>query len=59
MNTNCESAFNGTMWCDGPIRPDGTWARCFAVSGTQRCFMYDPANPPTLPLGQPNHHIGL
>jgi hypothetical protein len=59
MQSNCESGFNGTLWCDGPIRPDGTWAGCFAVEATQRCFMYNPANPPGLPLGQPNHHIGL
>lgn len=70
MQTNCESGFNGTVWCDGPVKPDGRWARCFSVApswtpqgayvaGAQRCFAYDPANPPGLPLGQPNHHIGL
>jgi hypothetical protein len=24
MQTNCETGFGGTLWCDGPIRPAGT-----------------------------------
>jgi hypothetical protein len=69
MNTNCESGFNGTVWCDGPIKPNGDWNRCFAIGeqwngygwtpGAQRCFLVPGGVPPALPLGQPDHHIGL
>jgi hypothetical protein len=61
------------QYCDGPIRPDGTWDRCFSttpqatygqygqVSGivpsVGRCYPYDPTNPPMTPLGQPNYHV--
>nr|WP_052741308.1 hypothetical protein [Mycobacterium sp. UM_NZ2] len=30
-NPGCESGgfMNATLFCDGPIRPDGTWQRCW------------------------------
>lgn len=51
-------------YCDGPIRPDGSWKRCMFAHGqgnvppVQNCFIVAGAEqiPPT-PLGQPNHHI--
>lgn len=71
---NCESNLIGALYCDGPIRADGTWVRCLdvgsqAITGqwgqvsswtlpVHRCFTYNPANPPGLPLGQPAGHIG-
>lgn len=60
-------------YCDGPIRQDGTWDRCFAsapqatygqfgqvtsmVPSTSRCYPVDPKAFPPLPLGQPQYHI--
>lgn len=32
INSDCETGFMGTMWCDGPIKPDGTWTRCFTTA---------------------------
>lgn len=31
-NPGCESGgfLNATLFCDGPIRPDGTWQRCWS-----------------------------
>ncbi len=67
---NCESAglFNSVLYCDGPIRPDGTWQRCWTWQpssgnvpgsyspGGQRCEVTDASK---LPFGlQPDHHIG-
>ncbi|OLP00021.1 hypothetical protein BVU76_22445 [Mycolicibacterium porcinum] len=60
-----------TTMCDGPITGDGTWKRCFRNEGfiygsgrnsgyvpaTGNCFIYNPATPPLLPLGQPSGHI--
>lgn len=55
-------------YCDGPIRPDGSWKRCMFAHGqygggvypppVQNCFIVPGADqiPPT-PIGQPNHHI--
>ncbi|MEC4765437.1 CDGP domain-containing protein [Mycobacterium sherrisii] len=55
-------------YCDGPIRPDGSWKRCLFAHGqygggayvppVQNCFIVPGVDqiPPT-PLGQPNHHI--
>ncbi|SIJ61703.1 Uncharacterised protein [Mycobacteroides abscessus subsp. bolletii] len=64
----CETQVFAT-YCDGPIRPDGSWKRCLFASGqsggpgvyvppVQNCFMVPAADqiPPT-PLGQPGHHI--
>ena len=54
------------MYCDGPIRPDGTWQRCTTtypsfgggvyVPQTYMCRVIGYPVPP-LPLGQPDHHI--
>lgn len=66
---NCVSAglFNAVLYCDGPIRPDGTWQRCWTsqpgyspqggwVGGGTNCEITDQSR---LPLGlQPDHHIG-
>jgi hypothetical protein len=57
------------LFCDRPMQPDGSWIRCygfypFAAYGDyssigvgNNCYRYDPAAPPSLPIGQPNHHI--
>ncbi|MBN7559759.1 Uncharacterised protein [Mycobacteroides abscessus subsp. massiliense] len=61
------------QYCDGPIKADGTWDRCFTsapqatfgqygqVSGwvpsTGRCYPIDPNEFPPTPLGQPQYHI--
>ncbi|WP_100458921.1 CDGP domain-containing protein [Mycobacteroides abscessus] len=61
------------QYCDGPIKADGTWDRCFTsapqatfgqygqVSGwvpsTGRCYPVDPNDFPPTPLGQPQYHI--
>ncbi|CPV56993.1 CDGP domain-containing protein [Mycobacteroides abscessus] len=61
------------QYCDGPIKADGTWDRCFTsapqatfgqygqVSGwvpsTGRCYPVDPNEFPPTPLGQPQYHI--
>lgn len=60
-------------YCDGPVRPDGTWDRCFEttpqpfygqygqiagyVPVTGRCYPVDPNAFPQFPLGQPLYHI--
>jgi hypothetical protein len=59
------------QYCDGPIRPDGTFERCqttfgnvnafgaYTVPPTYRCYPVDPGQPwPMLPLGQPQRHLG-
>ncbi|WP_078345269.1 CDGP domain-containing protein [Mycobacteroides chelonae] len=64
----CETQVFAT-YCDGPIRPDGSWKRCLLASGqsggpgvyvppVRNCFMVPAADqiPPT-PLGQPGYHI--
>jgi len=61
------------QYCDGPVRPDGTWDRCFqsaqqAIYGgfgqvtgltpsTGRCYPVDPTAFTALPLGQPQYRI--
>jgi len=57
--TNCEMNQYAAVFCDGNVQPNGGWTRCYPVpqSPNYQCWWYDPANPPTLPLGQPNHHI--
>ncbi|ORA38134.1 CDGP domain-containing protein [Mycobacterium aquaticum] len=61
------------QYCDGPIRPDGTWDRCFStqpqaingqygqitgwVPSVGRCYPVDPNAWPPTPLGQPQYHI--
>lgn len=55
------------QYCDGPVRPDGSWDRCVVIFGqagygtyipsTSRCYPYDPAAPPPTPLGQPQYHV--
>jgi hypothetical protein len=68
----CESQVFAT-YCDGPIRPDGTWDRCFqsapqatygqwgqvsgVVPSVGRCYPIDPNAFPPTPLGQPPYHI--
>jgi len=67
-SAGCETqAF--AKYCDGPIRPDGSWDRCMEAFGTvnafgqvliptvSRCYPYDPASPPMTPLGQPQDHV--
>jgi hypothetical protein len=69
----CENGgmFNATLYCDGPIRPDGTWQRCatwqpnyvppvgsapgFYAPGGQQCRVIDAGS---IPFGTPDHHIG-
>lgn len=66
----CEAnAVTTVLFCDKPMQPDGSWIRCFgfyplasygdyrSIAVGNNCFRYDPAAPPSLPLGQPNHHI--
>lgn len=71
---NCETNALGANYCDGPVRPNGTWTRCVDV-GLQPVY----AGPigqwngwtspyhqcyhydpaqPPLKIGQPYHHIG-
>ena len=61
------------QYCDGPIRPDGTWDRCFQAAQQPvfgqygqmtgytapvgRCYPVDPNAFPQFPLGQPLYHI--
>ncbi|UVT31474.1 hypothetical protein SEA_SEJANUS_41 [Mycobacterium phage Sejanus] len=61
------------QYCDGPVRPDGTWDRCFTtqpqlingqygqvtglVPSVGRCYPVDPNNFPPTPIGQPQYHI--
>jgi hypothetical protein len=67
--TYCElNETTNVLFCDRPLQPDGSWIRCFGffagspydyrfIGVGNDCFRYDPAAPPTLPLGQPNHHV--
>jgi len=64
----CESNMWGSMYCDGPIREDGTWKRCatwqaFYVPGPNgggytpggnKCEIIDQGS---IPFGTPDHHI--
>lgn len=71
-SAGCEAgAF--AQYCDGPVRPDGTWDRCFQtqpqpfygqygqisgwVPSVGRCYPVDPAAFPPTPFGQPQYHI--
>jgi hypothetical protein len=56
---NCETTQQGAVFCDGNVQPNGGWTRCYPIpqSVNYQCLWYDPAAPPTQPLGQPNHHI--
>lgn len=70
--TRCQSdAFGTTQWCDEPIRPDGTWRRCWRTSSfsfsngqggiggyvpeTGKCVTIDADS---IPFGQPGHIDG-
>jgi len=69
----CLTAWDGSSAvCDGPIRPDGTFKRCWGsrayVSGSLlysiviprmvHCEDVDPSQPwPLIPVGAPQHHI--
>ncbi len=55
-------------YCDGPIRPDGSWRRCMMAHAqygggiytpaVQNCFLVPAADAiPVFPLGQPPYHI--
>ncbi len=71
-SAGCETQPFAT-YCDGPVRPDGTWDRCFSsqpqltygqfgqatgvVPSVGRCYPVDPNNFPPTPLGQPQYHI--
>lgn len=61
------------QYCDGPIREDGSWDRCFnsqpqatfggsgqvtgIIPSVGRCYPIDPAAFPPTPIGQPQYHI--
>lgn len=61
------------QYCDGPIKTDGTWDRCFTsapqsfsgqygqvagfIPSTGRCYPVDPNAFPPTPIGQPQYHI--
>lgn len=66
----CETNLLGGVYCDGPIRPDGTFQRCTYVAGSYiggqypswvppvtTCMIIDNSNWPALPPWVPNHHI--
>jgi hypothetical protein len=66
----CETNGLGGAYCDGPIRPDGTFQRCIYTSGsyiggrwpsylppTTNCMIIDNNNWPAFPPWVPNHHI--
>ena len=71
-NAGCETQ-PFAQYCDGPIRADGTWDRCFSsapqgiygqwgqvtgvVPSVGRCYPVDPNAWPVTPLGQPQYHI--
>lgn len=73
MGTNCETNFWGALYCDGPVRPDGSWTRCvtdqpsttwiggdnppITTPGYHKCWVYNPADPATFNFS-PDHHIG-
>lgn len=69
-SAGCETNVLGALYCDSPIRPDGTWDRCYTVApttnvlggviapGAQKCYPVNPADGwPVVPMGQPQHHI--
>jgi hypothetical protein len=51
----------GSVLCDGPIRPDGTFQRCwenYGISYSLNCEIVDPGQPwPLIPFGAPQYHI--
>lgn len=69
-SAGCETNLLGALYCDGPIRADGTWDRCYTVApttnvfggvitpGAQKCYPVDPNVPwPVVPIGQPHYRI--
>jgi hypothetical protein len=66
----CVTQF-GSVLCDGPIRPDGTFQRCWSNPGSYtpgryggyippmvNCQIVDTNQPwPMIPFGAPQHHI--
>lgn len=63
----CESTLFAT-YCDGPIRPDNTFQRCWQTigqwtyyggfGGGRYCNKVDLNGPwPVIPVGAPQHHI--
>lgn len=71
-NAGCESG-PFAQYCDGPVKADGTWDRCFTsapqsfsgqygqvagfIPSTGRCYPVDPNEFPPTPIGQPQYHI--
>jgi hypothetical protein len=71
-SAGCESQAFASYY-DGPVRPDGTWDRCFQanaqatygqhgqvtgiVPSVGRGYPIDPNAFPPTPLGQPTYHI--
>ena len=65
---NCETmtVFVTTVYCDGPVRPDGSWKRCWSWPGSMAgnyysaggtsCAINTPGN--IQPLIGPKYHIG-
>lgn len=61
----------GSILCDGPIRPDGTFQRCWSNPGSyvggpspayippmSNCEIVDTSQPwPVIPFGAPQHHV--
>jgi hypothetical protein len=69
-SAGCETNMLGALYCDSPIRADGTWDRCYKVEptvnafggviapGAQKCYPVNPADGwPVVPMGQPQYHI--
>jgi hypothetical protein len=62
----------GSQLCDGPIRPNGTFQRCWAnpgfvtigpyggngVGAISQCEIVDPNNWPIIPIGAPHVWVG-
>jgi hypothetical protein len=70
-SAGCQTPLLADTYCDGPIRPDGTWERCHTSPGgpvyggrgvvgswlppVNTCFQVDPSQP--WPIGQPQFHV--
>ena len=65
----CETGAFNSMWCDGPIREDGTWKRCSTwqpyfvpgpygsyTPGGSKCEI-NGGDPPHFMFLSPDHHI--
>ncbi|WP_458861090.1 CDGP domain-containing protein [Mycobacteroides abscessus] len=72
VSAGCEAG-PFAQYCDGPVKADGTWDRCFTsapqsfsgqygqvagfIPSTGRCYPVDPNAFPPTPIGQPQYHI--